>query len=88
MYDIDTYLVEKNIAKTGEFLRIASDRFPEYQAKHDFLTGVDSLEGFLYPDTYRVTKNASAHDVILRLLSGFENKYEYKPLALNERFLL
>jgi UPF0755 protein len=74
MYDIDNYLVEKNIAKTGEFLRVASDRFTEYQAKYDWLTGVDSLEGFLYPDTYRVVKSASAHDVILKLLGGFENK--------------
>lgn len=74
MYDIDTYLVEKNIAKTGEFLRVASDRFTEYQAKYDWLTGVDSLEGFLYPDTYRVVKNSSAHEVILKLLQGFENR--------------
>ncbi len=83
MYDIDAYLVEKNIAKTGEFLRVASDRFTEYQAKYDWLTGVDSLEGFLYPDTYRVTKNATAHDVILKLLWGFESKIaeEYRALG-------
>lgn len=74
MYDIDAYLVEKNIAKTGEFLRVASDRFAEYQTKYDWLTGVDSLEGFLYPDTYRVTKSATAHEVILKLLQGFENR--------------
>lgn len=74
MYDIDTYLVDKNISTTGEFLRVASDRFTEYQAQYDFLTGVDSLEGFLYPDTYRVTKNATTHEVILKLLGGFENK--------------
>ena len=74
MYDIDAYLVDKNISTTGEFLRVASDRFTEYQAKYDFLTGVDSLEGFLYPDTYRVTKNATAHEVILKLLGGFENR--------------
>lgn len=74
MYDIDEYLTEKNISKTGEFLRVASDRFSEYQTKYDFLIGVDSLEGFLYPDTYRVTKNATAHEVILKLLGGFDNK--------------
>ena len=74
MYDIDAYLVDKNISTTVEFLRVASDRFTEYQTKYDFLTGVDSLEGFLYPDTYRVTKNATAHEVILKLLGGFENR--------------
>ena len=58
MYDIDAYLVEKNISTTGEFLRVASDRFSEYQAQYDFLVGRDSLEGFLYPDTYRIVKNA------------------------------
>lgn len=74
MYDIDDYLVGKNISKTWEFLRVASDRFWEYQTKYEFLKGLDSLEGFLYPDTYRVTKNATAHEVILKLLGGFENR--------------
>lgn len=74
MYDIDTYLAEKNIAKYGEFLRVGSDRFSEYQSQYDFLTGVDSLEGFLYPDTYRIRKDATAHEVILKLLGGFENR--------------
>lgn len=74
MYDIDAYLVEKNISKTGEFLRVAADRFSEYQAKYTWLEWVDSLEGFLYPDTYRVIKEATAHDVILKLLSGFDNR--------------
>jgi len=68
MYDIDAYLVSKNIANPGELLRVASDRFSEYQAKYNFLADRESLEGFLYPDTYRIRKDATAHDVILRLL--------------------
>lgn len=82
MYDIDAYLADKNIITTGEFLRVASDRFSEYQKQFDFLKGVDSLEGFLYPDTYRIRKNATAHDVIMTLLGEFDKKLgkEYTSL--------
>ena len=85
MYDIDKYLVEKDIIKTWEFLRVASDRFLEYQKRFNFLEWVDSLEWFLFPDTYRITKDATANEVILKLLWGFENKIgeSYNKLGKN-----
>ncbi len=74
MYDIDAYLSEKNIIATWDFLRVAADRFREYQGAFPWLSGVESLEGFLYPDTYRVLKSATAHDVIMVLLREFDKK--------------
>ena len=37
MYDIDAYLTEKNIIATGDLLRVANDRFSEYQKQFSFL---------------------------------------------------
>lgn len=74
MYDIDAYLVEKNIIQTGDFLRTATDRMDEYREKFGFLVGRENLEGFLYPDTYRVKKSATAHDIIVILLGEFQKK--------------
>lgn len=34
----------------------------------------DSLEGFLFPDTYRVDKNADADSIIKKILANFERK--------------
>ena len=34
------------------------------------------LEGYLYPNTYEVFKDASAHDIIDKMLSGFKNIYK------------
>lgn len=83
MYDIDSYLAEKNIVQYGEFLRVASDRYAEYAEKYDFLRGHDSLEGFLFPDTYRIRRDAGANEVILTLLSEFDKKIgdDYRALG-------
>jgi UPF0755 protein len=74
MYDIDAYLAEKDISSPGEFLRVATDNFSLYQSKFTFLKGRENLEGFLYPDTYRLIKSATANDVILKLLTEFQKK--------------
>ncbi len=41
------------------------------------------LEGYLYPETYQVFKNASAHDIINTMLAQFEKVYtdEYEARA-------
>jgi len=45
--------------------------------------GFDRLEGFLYPETYEVYADATAHDVILKMLSQFDAlfKLEYYERA-------
>ena len=83
LYDIDAYLTQKNIASVWDFLRTATDRFSEYASEYSFLEGRESLEWFLYPDTYRLRKDATPHDVILVLLSEFDKKMgeSYKKLG-------
>jgi UPF0755 protein len=58
---------------TDEFLRLARRTNYDYP----FLKGVPegaSLEGFLFPDTYRVPLNPSALDVLLKMLDNFGAK--------------
>lgn len=39
------------------------------------------LEGFLFPDTYRIFKDAKAEDVIRKMLENFETKFDSSLMA-------
>jgi UPF0755 protein len=57
-----------------EFARLAQDPPPDILNQYDFLDDVRvgrSLEGYLFPDTYRIDANASPEDMINLLLSTF-----------------
>jgi UPF0755 protein len=48
-----------------------------YSDKFSFLTGLSakrSLEGYLFPDTYRIAKDDTSHDVIMKMLGNFDKK--------------
>lgn len=71
-YDIDDYLYRKNIIQDpGDFILVLHDGFRDYQKDFPFLKGATSIEWFLYPETYRIPKNADANIVIRKLLSTF-----------------
>lgn len=58
-----------------EFLDEA--KVSKYSERFSFLQGIDanrSLEGYLFPDTYRITPDDSPEDVILRMLGNFNTK--------------
>ncbi|MFH1405494.1 MAG: endolytic transglycosylase MltG [Patescibacteria group bacterium] len=59
-----------NIAKIGERVREA---LPNIDEKSWGLASRD-LEGFLFPDTYRFSKNASSVDVITKMSENFEKQ--------------
>lgn len=57
-----------------EFAALAKDPPSDLIAEFDFLAGLPegrSLEGYLYPDTYRVDANDTARQVIEKLLGTF-----------------
>lgn len=57
-----------------EFAALARTPPPDLIAKYDFLAALPpghSLEGYLYPDTYRIDANATARQVIGKLLDTF-----------------
>jgi UPF0755 protein len=74
IYDIDSYLSEKGIIQTGEIILAARDHFSDLTRKYPFLSGHTSIEGFLYPDTYRIAQDADAYMIIDRLLSEWQKK--------------
>ena len=81
-YDIDAYLANKGIGSVGDFLETSRLNFSQYQRDFPFLTGVASLEGFLYPDTYRLRQDATTDDAIRVMLREFDKKIgtQYKSL--------
>jgi UPF0755 protein len=72
---IVAYLGTTNLTMSLEqFVALAKSPPADLIAKYDFLADLPagrSLEGYLYPDTYRVDANATARQVIERLLANF-----------------
>jgi peptidoglycan lytic transglycosylase G len=61
-----------------EFAALAKDPPPDLIREYDFLADLPAgrtLEGYLYPDTYRLFVNASAREVMDRLLTGFAEHF-------------
>lgn len=65
-------LEEKCGIKADEFISLAHSA-SDYADEYPFLADVydNSMEGFLYPDTYRIATNASADEVIRMMLDQF-----------------
>lgn len=66
---------EKGIATTEEFMNEMNNGTFDY----DFLEGITKrdyyLEGYLFPDTYYLSGNETAHDIIVMMLDRFEEIY-------------
>ncbi len=60
-----------------EFLALVEKPLPEWQSSYKILASHPtdkSLEGFLFPDTYYFLPEASAQDIIEKMLDNFESK--------------
>ncbi|MBU1131981.1 endolytic transglycosylase MltG [Patescibacteria group bacterium] len=72
--DIDEYLAEGNLIERNELVKYGKDYSSE---DWDFLfdrAKDASLEGYLYPDTYRVFKQTSLDAIVEKMLFNFDNK--------------
>lgn len=81
--DMADYLIkEKIISKTEDFSKAA--QINKFSSSYDFLNNLptESLEGFLFPDTYRVYKDATPPEIIPKMLDNFEKKIT--PALLTE----
>jgi UPF0755 protein len=76
-------LVEAGIVTAEDFMNEIRNGVFDYAFLADCPAGDDRLEGFLYPETYEVYANATAHDVIGKMLSQFDLlfKAEYHDRA-------
>lgn len=65
--------VQETCGIDSEEFYALTQKAPDYVAEYPFLEGVynGSMEGFLYPDTYRVDPSATADDVIRMMLDQF-----------------
>ncbi len=70
----DQLVKQKIISNSQNFLNTA--RIENYQSDFDFLENLNtaSLEGFLFPDTYQIYKNAEVDDIIIKMLNNFDDK--------------
>lgn len=72
---IASKVADAGICTSDEFLKEAADGQFDYDFISQTISGEKRLEGYLYPDTYEFYKNASAHDVIDKMLSRFNEIY-------------
>lgn len=79
--DIANLLVKNNLATADEFAQAQKDYDT---SKFSFLADKPKstdLEGYLYPDTYRVYASSTATEVITKMLSNFDQKLTPKMRA-------
>lgn len=69
-------LEETGLGTTQQFLDRA--KVQNFRDEFAFLKNVPdgSLEGYLFPDTYRFFKNASTDEIIRKMLSHFDEKFQ------------
>ena len=88
--DIDEYLKKNNIIEDDSFIGLAKKGIMNYEfppkADQPLAEGImgpeflndapanASIEGYLFPDTYRIFKDASAEDIIEKMLTNFDKK--------------
>lgn len=81
-YSIDMMakrLEEQGVFKAADFLKAVKNT-DHY--KNDFIKNIPSkkgtkykLEGYLYPDTYKIYKSSKPEDLIQKMLDNFDKKY-------------
>lgn len=74
-------LASLNIVSKKDFLSAVTDR--DYDDEYTFLQQIPpdlsykyKLEGYLFPDTYIIRKNASAEEIVIKMLNRFQDIYD------------
>lgn len=73
--------IADKFAETGngtaeDFLNETQNGDFDFEYNDQMVDGEKRYEGFLYPDTYEIYKNESAHGIIQRMLTRFEQVYD------------
>lgn len=80
--DIASYLEKTGVVSADDFIsasmRDYSTRFSFVPAKPGQLV----LEGYLFPDTYRIFEKSGSEDIIIKMLENFQEKYS--PAMVDE----
>lgn len=82
--DVNDYLKNEGILAGDDFIKLAENKINNWQLndpKPEFLSdapGSANLEGYLFPDTYRIFKDSSTEDIIKKMLDNFDKKLSGK----------
>ncbi len=74
--EIARYLEKEGIVSQAEFLKTTASS-ASFADSFDFLSDApakEGLEGYLFPDTYRIPKDAGARESIVKMLENFDRK--------------
>lgn len=69
--DLENDLVSRGIIAAGALVDFPIDKIT---GAYPFLFGAKNLEGFLFPDTYRVAPRSDAETIVKKLLDNFRDK--------------
>lgn len=85
--EITARLLQNGFIQSEEEFQSTLKSFTFQTKQGTLITGEAFLEGYLFPDTYQVKKNASAEEIIELLTSNFQSKwtdqYETRARELN-----
>lgn len=76
IFDIDKKLADAGLIQEGDFINSAMN-FDNREEKHYFLPNeIISLEGYLFPDTYRISSDSKDRvgELVEKMLNNFESK--------------
>ncbi len=81
--------IDEKLKEAGFRFSISDFRAKDFKEKYDFLKDVPddaNLEGFLFPDTYRLYPEATAKDLVEKMLDNFKKKFtnDLKQEVLNK----
>ncbi|MCX6796447.1 MAG: endolytic transglycosylase MltG, partial [Candidatus Falkowbacteria bacterium] len=87
--EIADYLAKQGLFKSPDFLKFVGLPKTDYRKRKDLTTPKDfseqfpflkdkpiyyGLEGYLFPDTYRIYKDATIEEVVVKMLDNFDKK--------------
>jgi len=96
LYDIAEYLEAQGLIDQDDLFKLVGypgvdynynkelSKPKDFSKEYEFLTEKPkniSLEGYLFPDTYRIFKDATLENIILKMLDNFDKKITSKMLG-------
>ncbi len=79
MFDVAQAIQDSGLGSAEDFLKVARSDVPLI---HNLDPQAQTLEGYLFPDTYEFTRTQSMHDIVAMMVKRFEQ--EAKNIGLHE----
>ncbi len=86
LFDIDAYLASLGLVPEGAVRNLDPATFDRLSETYPFLKGRSSMEGYVYPDTYRIRPDAGVASILSKALSNFDAKIASKHADLGKDF--